>query len=154
MFLSCLPRSGLAKELDPKKRLEDGTYNLTADTGSLRYMAPENALGKPYNETADTFSFAILFWQICSLETPYEGYSMAMFQKNVIKAGTRPKINLEWGQTICSVLRESFVGNPKRPSMSEVCELLRDEINKLSDDEIVDVMDASRKSYMSAHGGR
>lgn len=31
---------GLAKELDPKKMLDDGTYNLTADTGSLRYMAP------------------------------------------------------------------------------------------------------------------
>lgn len=32
---------GLAKEVDPKTKLEDGTYNLTADTGSLRYMAPE-----------------------------------------------------------------------------------------------------------------
>lgn len=32
---------GLAKEIDPKTKLEDGTYNLTADTGSLRYMAPE-----------------------------------------------------------------------------------------------------------------
>mmetsp|Transcript_32595 Transcript_32595/g.79083 ORF Transcript_32595/g.79083 Transcript_32595/m.79083 type:complete len:295 (+) Transcript_32595:56-940(+) len=32
---------GLAKELDESKILEDGTYNLTGDTGSLRYMAPE-----------------------------------------------------------------------------------------------------------------
>jgi serine/threonine protein kinase len=32
---------GLAKELDLSKKLDDGTYNLTADTGSLRYMAPE-----------------------------------------------------------------------------------------------------------------
>jgi serine/threonine protein kinase len=31
---------GLAKELDPNKRLDDGTYKLTSDTGSLRYMAP------------------------------------------------------------------------------------------------------------------
>jgi serine/threonine protein kinase len=145
---------GLAKELDPRTKLDDGTYNLTADTGSLRYMAPECALGKPYNETADTFSFSILCWQIFALETPYSGYTVAMFQNKVIKLGTRPKINVEWGETICSVLRESFVGSPKRPSMHEVSELLRDEINKLSDDEIVDVMDASRKSYMSAHGGR
>ena len=145
---------GLAKEVDPRTKLDDGTYKLTADTGSLRYMAPEVALGKPYNETADTFSFSILSWQIFALETPYTGYTMAMFQNKVIKAGTRPKINVEWGETVCSILRESFVGNPKRPSMSEVTELLRDEINKLSDDEIVDVMDASRKSYMSAHAGR
>lgn len=31
---------GLAKEIDPSKRLEDGTFKLTGDTGSLRYMAP------------------------------------------------------------------------------------------------------------------
>jgi hypothetical protein len=31
---------GLAKELDESQKLEDGTYHLTADTGSLRYMAP------------------------------------------------------------------------------------------------------------------
>lgn len=77
---------------------------------------------------------------------------MTMFQKKVIQDGTRPRINVEWGQTICSLLRECFVNNPKRPTMDDVVERLRDEINKLSDDEIVDVMDASRKSYMSAHG--
>jgi len=32
---------GLAKELDQSKILEDDTYNLTGDTGSMRYMAPE-----------------------------------------------------------------------------------------------------------------
>lgn len=31
---------GLAKELDEKAKLDDGTYHLTGDTGSLRYMAP------------------------------------------------------------------------------------------------------------------
>lgn len=31
---------GLAKELKPYKRHEDGTYHLTANTGSRRYMAP------------------------------------------------------------------------------------------------------------------
>jgi len=32
---------GLAKEVDPKKALPDGTYKLTGDTGSPRYMANE-----------------------------------------------------------------------------------------------------------------
>lgn len=34
---------GLAKELPTSEKLADGTYNLTADTGSMRYMAPEGA---------------------------------------------------------------------------------------------------------------
>ena len=62
--LACANCSGLAKEVDPAKKLEDGTYKLTGDTGSLRYMAPEVSLGKPYNDTVDTFSFAILCWQM------------------------------------------------------------------------------------------
>jgi serine/threonine protein kinase len=32
---------GLAKEIDPRQMDAEGTYKLTADTGSLRYMAPE-----------------------------------------------------------------------------------------------------------------
>lgn len=36
------------------------TYNLTGETGSPRYMAPEVALTKPYNQTSDTYSFSLL----------------------------------------------------------------------------------------------
>ncbi|KAG7341161.1 serine/threonine protein kinase [Nitzschia inconspicua] len=142
---------GLAKELDESKKLQDGTYHLTADTGSLRYMAPEVFLGKPYNETADTFSFCILFWQILAMETPYEGFTVKMFEKSVITGGARPKINQDWGKTIVTLLGQGYVDNPKRPAMNEVCEQLREEINNLSDDEIVDIVDASRKSQLSAH---
>jgi len=118
----------------------------------LRFVRSEVFLAKPYNETADTFSFSILFWHILSIETPYEGFaSISMFEKKVIKGGARPKIYDVWGPTICRLLRESFVDNPKRPSMADVCEILRDEINRLSDDEILDMVDASRKSQLSAN---
>jgi len=46
---------GLAKEIDESKVLEDGTYHLTGDTGSLRYMAPEGGY----------FSFHRLMDMIC-----------------------------------------------------------------------------------------
>ena len=35
---------GLAKELKPYKKHEDGTYHLTANTGSRRYMAPVSTI--------------------------------------------------------------------------------------------------------------
>jgi hypothetical protein len=108
-------------------------------------------LGKPYNETVDTFSFCVLCWHILALETPYEGFTVKMFEKSVMKEGTRPKINDQWGVTICNLLQQGFVGTATtRPYMVEICEQLREEINKLSDDEIVDIVDASRKSQMSA----
>jgi hypothetical protein len=109
------------------------------------------ALGKPYNETVDTFSFSIMCWQMFAVDTPYEGFTVKMFEKSVIKGGARPKIDEnKWGTEIANFMKNSFVANPNRPSMNDVCEMLREEINKLSDDEITDLLDASRKSQLSA----
>ena len=55
---------GLAKEIqdsDIVAGTNPVTYNMTGQTGSYRYMAPEVAKELPYNETADVYSFAILF---------------------------------------------------------------------------------------------
>jgi hypothetical protein len=115
------------------------------------YLLVSVALGKTYNDTVDTFSFSILCWQMFSMETPYQGYSVKMFEQKVIRGGTRPKIeDNKWSDAITGFLRDSFVDNPKRPRMSEVSEILRDEINKISDEEITDILDASRKSQLSA----
>jgi len=75
---------------------------------------------------------------------------MKMFESKIIKGGTRPKINSKWGVDIGRFMKDSFIDNPERPSMHEVTELLRDEINKLSDEEITDILDTSRKSQLSA----
>ena len=69
---------GLAKRLVPDEKTPSGLYNLTANTGSLRYMAPEVALGEPYDLRADTYSFSVVFWQICSLTVPYAGHDVQM----------------------------------------------------------------------------
>ena len=47
---------GLAKELHEKDKLADGTFKLTAATGSTRYMAPETSRGEPYNLSCDAVS--------------------------------------------------------------------------------------------------
>ena len=36
---------GLARELQKERMLEDGTYKLTGQTGSPRYMAPGKRMG-------------------------------------------------------------------------------------------------------------
>ena len=58
---------GLAKELKDSDRNEDGLYKLTGTTGSFRYMAPEVSLGKPYNLTADVYSWSMIMWFILAL---------------------------------------------------------------------------------------
>jgi len=64
---------GFAREMLPMDRVA-GTncYNLTALTGSMRYMAPEVALKKPYNEKADIYSFGILLYEIVALAPSFD----------------------------------------------------------------------------------
>mmetsp|Transcript_12102 Transcript_12102/g.22649 ORF Transcript_12102/g.22649 Transcript_12102/m.22649 type:complete len:404 (-) Transcript_12102:3051-4262(-) len=95
---------GLSKKLLPDDRVVNGLYRLTGNTGSLRYMAPEVALNEPYNTKADTYSFAIVFWQVCSLSLPYAGYDVRMHADYAVRRGYRPKIlrswPLSWGDLI------------------------------------------------------
>jgi serine/threonine protein kinase len=92
---------GLAKELRPHLLNEDGTYNLTGMTGSLRYMAPEVANSKPYNATCDVYSFAILLWEIVALKTPFEQYTPQSLRERVFnKLHKRPPIDESWPNCI------------------------------------------------------
>jgi hypothetical protein len=142
---------GLAKELDPTTKDSDGFYNMTADTGSPRYMAPEIFLGKRYNESVDVYSFSILMWQMLKLQTPFEGYTMILLKKKVMDGNTRPKCDPKWSPQIRELLQNGW-GMPKnRPSMSEIIEVLRYEMNSHSNLKRgnPNELDASRKSDAS-----
>jgi len=91
---------GLCKELKPlyikPHPHYDGTntYKLTACSGSRRYMAPEVAFGEPYNEKADTYSFGVMLYQVASLVTPFEGFSMKKHEQQVLQMGERPSLKI------------------------------------------------------------
>lgn len=143
---------GLAKQLNPDKRDKNDCYKLTGDTGSPRYMAPEVALFNPYNLTVDCYSFGILFYQILAMETPFEHYNMSMFKKSVILGGVRPKPNPKWPEGISTLLRKCWhVKISERPSMEDIVSEIRREITRHTDDEVHELLDASRKSEMSMH---
>jgi len=136
---------GLAKELHPEMKLDDGTFKLTGDTGSPRYMSPEVALGQPYNQSADVYSFGILLWQLCQIETPYDGFTVRMFEKTVIRGGVRPKCDPKWPDSVTKLMQRCWSTNlTQRPTMDEAAGILRDEILKNSDDEIYEIIDVSR----------
>lgn len=119
---------GLARQL-PAEKLDDGVYNMTGDTGSPPYIAPEVSLGHPYNLTADVYSFGILLHQICSLEMPFEGFTVKMFDKMVIRGGSRPKCDPKWPPRVHSLIQNCWSANiSNRPSMQTVMETLREDL--------------------------
>jgi len=111
---------GLAKELLPSLKLPDGRYKLTGYTGSLRYMAPEVVECKPYNESADVFSFGILLWQIISCDVPYENFTVPMYEKLVVGNGYRPSIKKSWPKELVDLMECCWSSNPRnRPALEE-----------------------------------
>ena len=73
-----LARLWRVSEADP-----DGneTRKLTGNTGSLRYMAPEVALAKPYSHKAEVFAFATVLWEMASHERPFADCDVDSFYR-------------------------------------------------------------------------
>lgn len=98
-------------------------YGLTGMTGSLRYMAPETAMGEDYNESADVYSWAIVFVELLNLEKPFSGMNPHQFREEVIIGGHRPIILPRKGVTdaLRRLIQECWAHDfASRPTMSQV----------------------------------
>lgn len=123
---------GLAKSIPLNTDSTDKLFILTGNTGSLRYMPPEVALNLPYNFQADTYSFGILFWQICSLCLPFNGYTRQMHAKFVIQKGYRPKLDASWPPSWSSLMRTCWAADIHiRPSFDEIVQILDEEQDRM-----------------------
>ena len=140
---------GLAKELDDtmKSGYSSDFYELSGNTGSLRYMAPEVALSEPYNLTADVYSFGLLLWQVCSLEVPYDGMSRQEHSTHVVKGSERPTLNPAWSTSVRILMKRSWEPNPSiRPSMDAIYKILKREITALRDGDDTGLENIRRRS--------
>jgi serine/threonine protein kinase len=123
----------LGKSREPLESLKskDGTYNLTQLKGSLTYMAPEVATGKGYNHSCDVYSFAILFWQIMTLHTPFQDYTdnPREFKKYVYQCHKRPAFDETWPLHLKVCLIHCWSEDIKeRLDMIKVVKILRKQI--------------------------
>ena len=146
----------LYEELLPSLQLDDGTYNLTGYTGSLRYMAPEVVLCKPYNESADVFSFGVLLWYITTCFMPYQNFTIKMYEENVVGKGYRPALQKKWPNALKVLMKVCWAENPKeRPTLESVKECLKDFIVDESDDKTMEFdVDMSMKSFYGSKNRR
>lgn len=137
-------------------------YHLTGQTGSLRYMAPEVALEMPYNESCDVYSWGILFWQVCALQTPFANYSTRAHAERVVHGGQRPTPDSSWPRPwreLQSACWQKIA--PLRPTMKQVLEKVTafGQALKESDDDdddyyygTTDLEPGSGSSMMEANG--
>jgi serine/threonine protein kinase len=107
---------GLAREI------LDGEQRMTANTGSLRYMAPEVNIGENYGVSADIYSYGILLWELCTLLIPFDGMTTVDHSKYVVHGGARPKIDKVQGSQDLRYLIQAcwHADAKKRPSSTGV----------------------------------
>lgn len=72
------------------------------------------------------------------MEEPYAELSDEMVESHVVQWGKRPKIDPKWPNSLRRLMQDCFASNPRRPQMEVVCDVLRHEINELSDQKLVD----------------
>jgi len=120
---------GLARTLPEETEEFDDTYEMSGKVGTFRFMPPEVAMRKPYNEKADVYSFSLTLYYILALEKPYEYLSKQDHKEKIVKGGERPPIDSQWPREIQILLHKAW--SPKiaaRPSMTEVLATLNDVI--------------------------
>ncbi|XP_042482212.1 serine/threonine-protein kinase STY13 [Macadamia integrifolia] len=99
--------------------------DMTGETGTLGYMAPEVLDGKPYNRRCDVYSFGICLWEIYCCDMPYADLSFTEVSSAVVRQNLRPEIPRCCPSSFANIMRKCWDGNAeKRPDMNEVVRLL------------------------------
>lgn len=107
-------------------RVEASNPNdMTGETGTLGYMAPEVLNGNPYNRKCDVYSFGICLWEIYCCDMPYPDLSFSEVTTAVVRQNLRPEIPRCCPSSLANVMKQCWDASPdKRPEMDEVVSLL------------------------------
>ena len=116
---------GLARIIENASVDCDDVYQMSGETGSLRYMAPEVADGLPYNYSADVYSFGIIFWELNSGKKPFDGLNRESFYERIVHGGERPALSRKWPQELTTLMTECWDADMhNRPKFRGILERL------------------------------
>mmetsp|Transcript_5089 Transcript_5089/g.16621 ORF Transcript_5089/g.16621 Transcript_5089/m.16621 type:complete len:214 (+) Transcript_5089:105-746(+) len=118
-----------------KRRIQlkqaDPTYQMTGETGSLMYMAPEVLLGKAYNEKVDMFSFGVMFFEMLDYTMMVGKVSISGDPEELqnyakrVSTGFRPGIPAHWPPNVGATIEKCWNQDANvRPSFAEVIPML------------------------------
>mmetsp|Transcript_14254 Transcript_14254/g.35758 ORF Transcript_14254/g.35758 Transcript_14254/m.35758 type:complete len:480 (+) Transcript_14254:56-1495(+) len=114
---------GLSRELPTLDT--SAPFSMSGKVGTLRYMAPEVATNQAYNISSDVYSWAIVSYELLSLEKPFDGWTRDLHADLVCARGLRPETTNTL-HPICpdmkSILEQAWSPIPSnRGTMSQKC---------------------------------
>ncbi|KAL1321920.1 hypothetical protein AAHE18_14G160400 [Arachis hypogaea] len=128
------PDFGLARE-------ESVTEMMTAETGTYRWMAPEDIAQKHfklystvtlrqgekkhYNNKVDVYSFGIVLWELLTNRMPFEGMSNLQAAYAAAFKQERPSMPEDISPDLAFIIQSCWVEDPNlRPSFSQIIRML------------------------------
>lgn len=95
----------------------------TGYVGTAQWMAPEILRSSPfYDEKVDVYSFAVLLWEMLTLQEPYRGMTQDQMVMAIIEKGARPAIAPNYGPPkLIELIRKCWSEDTKdRPSFPQI----------------------------------
>jgi len=100
----------------------DEQANMTAETGSYRWMAPEVIRHEPYGTGCDVYSFGVLCWEMLSYSIPFPQHTPVEVALSVATKGMRPEIPAHSPSVLVDLIEQCWQQQAlRRPSFAKVC---------------------------------
>jgi len=93
-------------------RLRDRDRAMTANVGTLQWMAPEVISGQRYSEAADIYSLGIIMWELFTGECPYDHLSHIELAAAVSQRQERPHIPAGCSPAQAQLMQRCWSANP------------------------------------------
>ncbi|KAL8003329.1 putative protein kinase [Plasmopara halstedii] len=101
------------------------TADLTVETGSYKWMAPEIIRHEPYSRKADVYSFAIIMWQLLTKDIPYKRQTPMQTAIAVAEHRMRPALPRNTPSKVAELVEHCWNPDPtRRPDFSAIVKVL------------------------------
>ncbi|HZR26435.1 MAG TPA: protein kinase [Vicinamibacterales bacterium] len=126
---------GLARLRETADEARTGVGDLTAQgviVGTVAYMSPEQAEGKPADERADIFSIGVLLYEMSTGERPFKGDTHASLLASILRDTPASVLDLNRAvpRDLARIIRRCLVKDPDRRYQS--AKDLRNDLDELA----------------------
>ncbi|KAL4123799.1 hypothetical protein PRIC2_009645 [Phytophthora ramorum] len=99
--------------------------DLTAETGTYGWMAPEVIRHEPYSSKADVYSFAVVLWEMLARDVPFKGQTPMQTAMAVAEQRMRPALPRNTPPKIVELIEHCWNQNAaSRPDFSAIVKVL------------------------------
>nr|CCA20241.1 hypothetical protein PITG_03585 [Albugo laibachii Nc14] len=110
------------------------TEHMTGSCGTFQWMAPEVMISVKYSVSADIYSLAIVFWEICELSAPFTNLPQSYIPIAVVNEKKRPIFTSKTPLSLQGLIARCWQDNSNmRPTAADVAQILSGFLEQTTD---------------------